>query len=80
MRCPRRPPKRTCRQSSPNTVATPTTQEAMSIDSSVSDADAAADPIDVDKEQPAESQAATLSASGGPAGANTNQEEMSRAQ
>jgi hypothetical protein len=49
----------------------------MSIDSSVSDADAAANPIDVDKEQPAESQAATPSTSGGPAGANTNQEELS---
>ncbi|KAA1077116.1 hypothetical protein PGTUg99_003684 [Puccinia graminis f. sp. tritici] len=70
MRRPHHPPKRSRRESSPNTALT-----------SVSDGAAAAatDPIDVDEEQLGESQG-TPSASGGPAGANTNQEELSRAQ
>ncbi|KAA1085451.1 hypothetical protein PGT21_007686 [Puccinia graminis f. sp. tritici] len=70
MRRPHHPPKRSRRESSPNTAST-----------SVSDGAAAAatDPIDVDEEQLGESQV-TPSASGGPAGANTDQEELSRAQ
>ncbi|WAQ81187.1 hypothetical protein PtA15_1A526 [Puccinia triticina] len=74
---PRLQTKKSRRESSPNSVSMPNAPRARSRSiSSVSEEPATTNPIDVDKEHPDEL-LTTPSASGGPAGATTDPEELS---